>query len=149
MLTFPSQAVCFLCVYTNDEICGSHAISGITNVQLNRSARRIKSGVLTLRGFFILVFRLVGCTFSFKIKHTTAIYRDDIRSSIISWTFRKRVCPKPKRDDVLTAGWKKLYNEELHDLYSSPTIVRVIKSRRMRLTGHVSGLGRGEACTGF
>jgi hypothetical protein len=44
--------------------------------------------------------------------------------------------------------WRKLHNEELHDLYSSPTIVRVIKSRRMRWAGHVVWMG-GEACTGF
>jgi hypothetical protein len=37
----------------------------------------------------------------------------------------------PKRDEV-TGGWRKLYNEELHGLYSSPSIVRVIKARRMR-----------------
>jgi hypothetical protein len=53
-----------------------------------------------------------------------------------------------KRDEV-TGEWRKLHQEELHDLYSSPTIVRVIKSRRMRWTGHVARMGRGEACTGF
>jgi hypothetical protein len=37
----------------------------------------------------------------------------------------------PKRDGV-TGGWRKLYNEELHNLYSSPSIIRIIKSRRMR-----------------
>jgi len=45
--------------------------------------------------------------------------------------------------------WKKLYNKELNDLYYSPNIVRVIKSRRMRWTGHVAHRGSGEAYTGF
>jgi hypothetical protein len=54
----------------------------------------------------------------------------------------------PKREEV-TGEWRKLHNEELHDLYSSPTLVRVIKSRRMRWAGHVVRIGRGEACTGY
>jgi hypothetical protein len=43
----------------------------------------------------------------------------------------------------VTGGWRKLHNEELHGLYSSPSIVRVIKARRMRWAGHVAR-GRGE-----
>jgi hypothetical protein len=54
----------------------------------------------------------------------------------------------PKRDEV-TGEWRKLHNEVLHDLYSSPTIVRVIKSRRMSWAGNVARMGRGEVCTRF
>jgi hypothetical protein len=42
-----------------------------------------------------------------------------------------------KRDEV-TGGWRKLHNEELQNLYSSPNIIRMIKSRRVRWTGHVA-----------
>jgi hypothetical protein len=49
----------------------------------------------------------------------------------------------PKRDEV-TGEWRKLHYEELNDLYSSPSIVWVIKSRRMRWAGHVSRMGRGD-----
>jgi hypothetical protein len=45
-----------------------------------------------------------------------------------------------KRDEV-KGKWRKLHNEELRDLYSSPSIIRIIKSRRMRWTGHVARMG--------
>jgi hypothetical protein len=47
---------------------------------------------------------------------------------------------RPKRDRV-TGGWRNLHNEELHKLYSSPSIIRIIKSRRMRWAGHVARMG--------
>jgi hypothetical protein len=53
----------------------------------------------------------------------------------------------PKRDEY--GSWRKLHIDELHSLYSSPNIVRVIKSRRMRWAGHVERMGRGEVFTGF
>jgi hypothetical protein len=43
----------------------------------------------------------------------------------------------PKRDRV-TGGWRKLGNEQFHDLYTSQSIIRIIKSRRMRWAGHVA-----------
>jgi hypothetical protein len=57
--------------------------------------------------------------------------------------FEKRVLRRlfgPKRDGV-TGGWRKLYNEELYNLYSSPSIIRIIKLRRMWWTGHVARMG--------
>jgi hypothetical protein len=53
-----------------------------------------------------------------------------------------------KRDEV-TGDWRKLHNEELHNLYSSQSIIRMIKSRRMRWAGHVAGLGRRVMHIGF
>jgi hypothetical protein len=46
----------------------------------------------------------------------------------------------PKRDEV-KGEWKKLHNEELRDLYSSPSIIRIIKSRRMKWAGHAARMG--------
>jgi hypothetical protein len=45
-----------------------------------------------------------------------------------------------KRDEV-TGEWRKLDNKELHDLYSSPSIIRMIRSRRMRWAGHIARIG--------
>jgi hypothetical protein len=46
----------------------------------------------------------------------------------------------PKRDEVM-GEWRKLRSEELRDLYSSPSIIRIIKSRRMRWAGHIARMG--------
>jgi hypothetical protein len=59
--------------------------------------------------------------------------------------FEKRVLRKifgPKREE--DGSWRKLHNDGLHSLYSSPNIVRVIKSRRMTWAGHVARMGEGR-----
>jgi hypothetical protein len=59
--------------------------------------------------------------------------------------FENRVLRKifgPKREE--DGSWRKLHNDELQNLYSSPNIVRVIKSRRMRWAGHVARMGEGK-----
>jgi hypothetical protein len=54
--------------------------------------------------------------------------------SLLYWVmFRVRL---PKRDEAM-GEWRKLHNEELRDLYSSPSIIRIIKCRKMRWAGHV------------
>ena len=66
---------------------------------------------------------------------------------IISYENRVLRIFGPKRDGA-TGEWRKLHNGELIDLYSSPNIVRVIKSRIMRWAGHVARM-EGEVCTMF
>jgi hypothetical protein len=60
--------------------------------------------------------------------------------------FENRVLKKifgTQRDDI-TGEWRRLHSEELYDLYSSPNIIRVIKSRKMRWAGHVTRMGEGR-----
>jgi hypothetical protein len=52
----------------------------------------------------------------------------------------RRICG-PKRDEVMR-GWRKLHNEDIHNSYSSRSIIRMITSRRIRWTGHVAQMGR-------
>jgi hypothetical protein len=54
----------------------------------------------------------------------------------------------PKRDEV-TGEWRKLHNEELHDLYSSPSIIRIIKSQRMKWAGHVARMWEKRNATDY
>ena len=53
----------------------------------------------------------------------------------------------PRRDEV-TGDWRRLHIEEINVLYSSPNIVRVIKSKRMRWAGHVARMGEERRCIG-
>jgi hypothetical protein len=65
--------------------------------------------------------------------------------------FEKRVLRKifgPKRDKV-TRGWRELHNDELHNLYSPPNIIIMMKSRRMRWARHVAQMGRRRIHIGY
>jgi hypothetical protein len=65
--------------------------------------------------------------------------------------FENRVLKRifgPKRDRV-TGGWRKLHNEGLHNLYSSPSIIRIMKLRRMRWARHVARMGGRGTCIGY
>jgi len=78
-----------------------------------------------------------------------------------TWSLRLREERKPRvfentmlrrifgpRGDEVTGEWRRLHNDELNDLYSSPNIVRVIKCRRMRWAGHVACMGEERVCIG-
>jgi hypothetical protein len=81
----------------------------------------------------ILPVILYGCeTWSLTL-------REELRLRLFENRVLRRIFG-PKRDEV-TGGWRKLHNEELRDLYSSPSIIRIIKSRRMRWAGHVARMG--------
>jgi hypothetical protein len=88
---------------------------------------------LKYTNYKILPVVLYGCeilSLTLREEHRLRVFE----SRVLRRIFR------PKRDEV-TGGWRKLHNEELHVLYSSPSIVRVIKTRRMRWAGHVVRMG--------
>jgi hypothetical protein len=96
----------------------------------------------------IKIYRTIGLSVVWYGCETWALrLRDESRLRVFENRVWRRIF-KPKKDEV-KGKWRKLHNEELHDLYSSPNIVLMIKSRRMRWVGHVARLGRKEACIGF
>jgi hypothetical protein len=76
---------------------------------------------------------LYGC------KTWSLILREEHRLRVFENRVLRRIFG-PKRDEV-TGEWRKLHNEELRDLYSSSSIIRIIKSRRKRWAGHVARMG--------
>jgi hypothetical protein len=81
-------------------------------------------------GTIILPLVLYGCeTWSLTLReeHSLRVFENRVLRKLFG----------PKRDEVIE-GWRKLHNEKLHNLYCSPSIIRIIESRRMRWAGHVA-----------
>jgi hypothetical protein len=93
----------------------------------------VKKKKIRLYKTTILTVVLYGCeTWSLTL-------RDEHRLRVFENRMLRRIFG-PKRDEV-TGEWRKLHDEELRNLYSSPSLIIIIKSRRMRWKGHVARMG--------
>jgi hypothetical protein len=110
---------------------GNACYDAVQNILSSRMlSRNVKIKIYKI---IIIPLVLYGC------KTLSLTSREEHRSRV----FENRVLRiifEPKRDEV-TGAWRKLHNEELHGLYSSPSIFRLIKARRMRWARHVARMG--------
>jgi hypothetical protein len=81
----------------------------------------------------VVLYGCETCSLTLREEHRLRVFKNRVLRRIFG----------PKSGEV-TGEWRRLRNEERNDLYSSPTIIRVIKSRRMRWTGHVARMGEGR-----
>jgi hypothetical protein len=109
------------------------------------SVQNLLSSNLLSRSVNIKIYRtILSPVVLYSCKSWLLTLREEYRMSV----FENRVLRRlfgPKSDEV-TGEWRKLHNKELYALYSSPNIIRVIKSRRLRWAGHIARVGeRGDA----
>jgi hypothetical protein len=105
-----------------------HSVQNLLSSQLLSKNLKIR-----IYSTIILPVVLYGCeTWSLTLReeHRMGVFENRVLRKIFG----------PKRDEV-TGEWKKLHNKELHDLYSSPNIITIIKARRMGWMGHVARMG--------
>jgi hypothetical protein len=110
------------------------------------SVQNLLSSRLTSKNLKIKIYKIVilpvvlyGCeTWSLTLREEHRLRAFENR------VLRKIFGPKREED----GSWRKLHNDKLHNLYSAPNIVRVIKSRRMRWAGHVASMGEGRGVYG-
>jgi hypothetical protein len=84
----------------------------------------------------------ISSSVEFYLCNSFITLREEQRLSVFENRVLRRILG-PKRDEA-TGDWRRLHNEELNDLYSSPNIIRVIKPRRLRWAGHAARMGEGR-----
>jgi hypothetical protein len=107
--------------------------------------RYVHAGITANRHPTLFVLFQFLCVYGCKT--WSLILREEHRLRVFENRVLRRIFG-PKRNEV-TGEWRTLHNEELHDLYSSPSIIRTIKSRRMRWAGHVARIWRRGTRIGY
>jgi hypothetical protein len=133
----------YVYIYTDSSLnrLHKHFVSLIISVQNLLSSSLLSKNVkIKIYRTIILPVVLYSC------ESWSLTLREECRLRVFENEVLRRIFG-PKRDEV-AGEWRRLHNKELHAPYSSPDIIRVIKSRRLRWAGHVAR-GRGEKHTGL
>jgi hypothetical protein len=113
-----------------------------------RSIQNVFSSRLLFKNIEIRIYKTLILPVVLHVCETwSLILREKCRPMVFQNRVLRRIF-RPKTDEVM-GGWRKLHNGELHNLDSSPSITRMIKSRKMRWTGYVARMGRRGMLVGY
>jgi hypothetical protein len=115
---------------------------GEVSLHMGLAGVRTTERILFIFRIYEFIRHMSGLNFSILWRiYTTIILPVVLHGCEIWLTLREEHRLRVFKRDEMT-DWRKLHNEELHNLYSSPSIIRMIKSRKMRLPGYVARMGR-------